>query len=442
VRSTGGRLAALIVGSSLAAAGYGAVLPYLYADVAAARGLGGFAAAGMFTVFALGSLVATPIAGRLADRRDPVLVATLARLGVVLAIALLAFASTTPLVWLAAGLYGAAVAATQPSIQVILLAWTPEHRRRDVFAWQFISSNLALALGGLAGGLVVDLSSAAGVRPIYYIAAGASLASAAAVWLTARGACAKGTTVDAGHEQVSYRALLRRPAIRSLLAVTVLLTLACYAQYESGLPAYALTSLHVSPRVLGLAVAVNAILVAALTAPVVALTRRREPTTLLAACAGLWIGCWALLALPLLHLGAASVLVVAGYAAISLGETMLSPVLSPLAAALAPAGAAGRTLAAVSGAMTLATAVGPALSGLLLALDLPAGFIALQLACCAGAIAVAKRLGRLLNRPVTAKATTVKAAARDLADTGSDEPVHPAVGVLELPGLHAEEALA
>lgn len=406
MQGNNGRLAVLIGGSSLAVAGYGAVLPYLYADVATARGLGGFAAAGMYTTFALGSLVATPFAGRLADRRDPVTVATLARLGVAVAVLLLAFAPSTPLVWLAAAGYGAMVAATQPSVQVILLAWTPEHRRRDVFAWQFIGTNLALAVGGLAGGFVVDLSSAAGVRPIFYISALASVASALAVWLVARGGCPGGETVEDVPNPVGYRTLLRIPAIRWLLGVTVLLMLACYAQYESGLPAYALGSLHVSPKVLGVAVALNALAVAALTGPVIALTRRRDPATLLAACAWLWIGCWTLLGLPLLHLGSlgassgagsAAVLVVVGYTAFSMGETVLSPVLTPLAAALAPEGAAGQTLAAVSGATTLATAVGPALSGVLLALHVPAGFIALQLACCVAAIMATPRL-RTLSR--------------------------------------------
>jgi MFS family permease len=388
VQGRNGRLAVLIGGSSLAMAGYGAVLPYLYADVADARGLGGTTAAGMYTVFALGSLIATPLAGRLADRSDPARVATLARIAAAVTLLLLAFAPTTAAVWLAAGLYGAAAAATQPSIQVILLAWTPEGRRRSVFAWQFIGTNLALALGGLVGGFVVDLSSAAGVRPIYYIAVAAELASAAVVWLTARRGCPAGARLDDIPNPVSYRSLLRLPGIRRLLAVTVLLMLACYAQYESGLPAYALGSLHVSPRVLGVAVAINAIVVAAITAPVVAATRRRNPATLLAACAWLWIGCWTLLGLPLLHTGSATVFVIIGYASFSFGETMLSPVLTPLAASLAPEGAAGRTLAAISGATTLATAIGPALSGLLLALHLPVGFIALQLACCVGAIAL------------------------------------------------------
>lgn len=405
MRGFGGRTAVLIGGSSLATAGYGAVLPYLYSDVAQARGLGGAAAAGMFTAFALGSLATTPVAGRLADRRDPVLVAALARLGVVVAILALAAAATTATVWLAAAAYGAAVAATQPAIQVLLLAWVPEERRRDAFAWQFIGSNLALAVGGVAGGLLVDLSSAAGVQPVYRFAAAASLLSAALVWAVGRGAPALRSPVatDLGGD-VGWRAVLGRPAVRRLLAVTALLTLACYAQYESGLPAYALGSLDVTPRLLGVAVAVNAVLVAVLTGPVVAFTRRHDPASLLATCAAIWIGCWLVLALPLLHAGPAAAYVVVGYAAFSFGETMLSPVLSPLAAQFAPEGAVGRTLAAVGGATTGATAVGPALSGALLALHVPAGFIALQLACCVGAIAVAGtlRASRAVPVPGTA----------------------------------------
>lgn len=92
------------------------------------------------------------------------------------------------------------------------------------------------------------------------------------------------------------------------------MTLACYAQYESGLPAYVLDSANVSPKLLGIAVAVNAVLVAALTGPVVAATKRHSPTSLLAACAGIWIGCWALFGIPLIASGLGSAAVLAGYA--------------------------------------------------------------------------------------------------------------------------------
>jgi hypothetical protein len=128
-------------------------------------------------------------------------------------------------------------------------------------------------------------------------------------------------------------------------------------------------------------------------------TRNAAPALLLLTCAAIWIGVWLVLAEPMLHRGSASAFVVAGYALFSIGETMLAPVLTPLAASLAPAGAVGRTLAAMNGAQTAATAVGPALSGLLLGLGLPAGFIALQVLCCGLAIVGARRLGLATGRP-------------------------------------------
>jgi MFS family permease len=399
VQGNTGRLAVLIVGSSLASAGYGAVLPYLYADIATTRGLGGVAAAVTFTAFALGSLVAVPFAGRLADGSSPVLAAALSRVGLAVAMLALGWASNAPMVWLASAGVGAAVAVSQPAVAVLLLAWTPEERTRDVFAWQFIGLNLALAAGGLVGGLTVNLATPSGTRPIYVFAAIAALASSVAVYASGRGRRTSALPAESSDTfgAFGYAALLKVKPVRWLLIITGLLTLACYAQYDSGLPAYAIDALHVKPSMLGVGVAANALIVAALTGPVVAMTRKHSPTTLLASCAALWVGCWLVFGAPLLISGIGSGAVVLGYAAISFGETVMAPVLNPFAATLAPDGAVGRTLGAVTGATTMATAVGPAISGVLLALGLPAGFIVLQLACCLGAAWFALRLGRLVH---------------------------------------------
>lgn len=393
------QLAVLVVGSSFGAIGWGAVLPFLYADIANARHLGAAAAAATFTAFALGALVAAPLAGHLADRARPVVVATSARLAMVTAIAGLMYAGRELDILAAAVVYGASLAIVQPSVSVLILSLTPAARRRDVFAWQFISQNLALAVGGFVGGFLVDLASPTGSRKAYAFAAVCSIASAAMVASVGRRVERDGMDVAAPIEDASYRTVLRAPGVRWLLAVTGLLTLACYAQFDSGLPAYALSVLNVRPTVLGTAVAVNAVLVAVLTAPVIRATRTAAPAALLTTCAGIWIGVWLVLAVPLLHVGSASALVLAGYALFSVGETMLAPVLTPMAVALAPAGATGRTLAALAGAQTLATAVGPGLSGLLLALGLPAGFIVLQLLCCVLAIIGGRRLGGVAHRP-------------------------------------------
>ncbi|GAB2464985.1 MFS transporter [Jatrophihabitans fulvus] len=385
------RLTVLLVGASLGSVGWGAVLPFLYADIADARGLGAASAAITFTAFAIGSLVAAPWAGRLADRSRPAVVATVARLAMVATIVAIMLAQGLPVLALAAIGYGASLAIVQPAVSVMVLELAPVAKRRDVFAWQFIGLNLGLALGGVVGGHVVDLTHATGARPAYAFAALCSLASALLVGRAGRGTAPAAADVRI-EDSVGYRTVLRAPGVRWMLAVTVLLTLACYAQYDSGLPAYALSVLDVDPATLGTAVAVNAVLVGVLTAPVVRMTRHVSPARLLALCGLMWIGVWVVLGIPMLSGGLAGSLVIGGYALFSIGETMLAPVLTPLAAALAPEGAVGRTLAAVTGAQTLATAVGPGLSGALLALGAPSGFIVLQIAVCAIAVVGAKRL--------------------------------------------------
>src|SRR5438067_5782120 len=49
---------------------WGAVLPFLYADIATARGLGASVAAVTFSAFALGALLAAPIANAEKDRKS------------------------------------------------------------------------------------------------------------------------------------------------------------------------------------------------------------------------------------------------------------------------------------------------------------------------------------------------------------------------------------
>ncbi|HEY2042925.1 MAG TPA: MFS transporter [Jatrophihabitans sp.] len=397
MRSGLGRTIVLLSGGALAIAGWGAVFPFLYSDIATARGMGAAVAAGTFTAFAVGSIGAAPIAGWLADRSNPTIVAVLSRIALAMSIAALAIAATPATVWLAAAAFGVAYALAQPAIQVILLARTPADRRRDVFAWQSTATNLGLAGGAALGGALVDLTSQVAMRPVYVIAAVASLASAAIVGVSGRGAHATVNATREFGEQVSYRDVLRLRQIRWLLGVALLITLACYAQYDSGLPAYVLSATSVKPAMLGAAVAVNALLVALLISPVVAFTRSRRGTSLLTLCALLWIGCWLIFGLPLVMGGFDAAFVVTGFAAISLGETMMAPILSALAATLAPAGAAGRTMAAVTGATTVATAVGPILSSTLLGLHLPAGFIAMQVLFCIASAAASLRLRRIMT---------------------------------------------
>ena len=68
----------------------------------------------------------------------------------------------------------------------------------------------------------------------------------------------------------------------------------------------------------------------------------------------------------------AGTIFVVAFALFAVGETMYAPVLSPLAAAVAPAGMVGTTLGALAALRTGISAAGPLVAGVLLALDLPA----------------------------------------------------------------------
>ena len=415
MRSGLGRTIVLLAGGALATAGWGAVFPFLYADISSARGLGGGVATGTFTAFALGSVIAAPMAGRLADRANPTVVAVTARIALAFSVLWLATATQPLTIWLAAAVFGASVAMAQPAIQIILLSRTPADRRRDIFAWQFIAINLGAALGAALGGSLVNLSSQSAMLPVYLVAVVSSLVSAVVVAIAGRGAHACMRADATVSEPVSYAVLLRSRQIRWLLAIALLITLACYAQFDAGLPAFVLDSTNTSPATLGSAVALNAILVAVLVGPVVAFTRRRQGTSLLALCAVLWVGCWLIFALPLITSGSDSLYVFLGFAGISLGETMMAPILSALAVSLAPAGASGATLSAVTGAGTIATAIGPILSGALLGLGLPSLFIAMQVLFCLGAAAAALRLRAITTaRPRPASVLELLAGPEDV----------------------------
>ncbi|WP_157417351.1 MFS transporter [Nocardioides sp. Iso805N] len=391
------RLAALLLATFVGMVGYGAVVPYLFADIAHTRHFGSGVAAVVYVLFSLGALIAAPMGARLADRYHPGTVSAAARIAAAAAIAGLGLAGHAGWIWAAALLCGGADAIAQPTSAVVLLGWTSK-RRHEVFAWRFTAVNLGIAAGGFLGGQLADLSSSRGMLPLFALAVSAEAAAAAITWVATRDrhASATGLTSRPKPSSVRMRDLLRERPVALLLAVTALLTLGCYAQYESGLPTYALTALDVSTRDLGTSLAINATAVALLTTPITLLVRRINPAALLAACATTWVAVWLILGLPLAGIGGASTCLLVGLVVMALGETVMAPVLTPLAASLAPEGGTAMTVASVTTAQTVGTLAGPAVSGALLALHVPAAFIAFQVICCLAALALTPVLARHL----------------------------------------------
>lgn len=398
--------------------GWGAILPYQYAYVVNARQWGTTAGALTGTLFCLGAVIAAPLAGRLADRYPVACLAVAFELAAALACVAMAAASTETEFLAAMLVFGAAVTAAVPPTQVLVLECVEPRDRRAVFAYQFSAMALGMGVGSFVAGWLIDFSRPGGMWPAFGAAALGFVVSAAFIRGAARTTPYPGTdiAVAATLEPVTvtggdggkgpgtgsgidaYRALARNRPVRLFAIVSMLLAAGFYAQFETGLPAFALQSLHVAPSTVGTAAALNSLVIVALQWLVVKITGKQPGAGLLGAVGLLWVLSWLLLEVALFTgTAAAGVIFVVAFGMFAIGETMYAPVLSPLAAAVAPEGMVGTTLGALAALRTGISAAGPLVAGVLIAAGLPHVFVLLHVAVNVAAVAVALRLWSVLR---------------------------------------------
>ena len=356
----------LILASSIGMLGWGAVLPYQYAYAADTRGWGALVAAAASSLFSVGALVAAPIAGRLADRYNPVHVAVVAQLLGAAGAASLIIADD-PAVFLGGMLvFGLGLAAAVPAKQVLALEWSSADDRRKVFAYKFTGEALGMAAGAFLAGQIIDLDRHDGLDVGFLMAAAGFAVSSAIIAFAGRGvrrssefAAEAVAGLSDERRPGAFRLVFANPALRWTSVVMIALALGFYAQFESGIPAYGITVLEVDPVAVGTAAAVNCIVIVALQVVVVRLTAKVSAPALLMAVGGIWVVAWLVLASAQLAPGVASAMFVMTYGIFAVGETIYSPVLNPLIASLARKGMVGSTLGAMSALQTAFTAAGP-----------------------------------------------------------------------------------
>jgi len=211
------------------------------------------------------------------------------------------------------------------------------------------------------------------------------------------GAIAVIDTASASRRQRgALRTIFADPALRWIAVLTTTLALGFYAQFESGLPAYAITVLAVDPSAIGTAAAVNCLVIVALQVAVVKLTAKRNAASLLMVVAGIWVFSWMLLSVAHFTPGIAAAVFITTYGIFAVGETMYSPVLNPLTASLAPRGMVGQTLGTIAALQTAFSAAGPLVAGVLLGAGLADAFLWLHIAISVAALFAAWRIRRVL----------------------------------------------
>jgi MFS family permease len=290
----------------------------------------------------------------------------------------LAFSETIPVAAVGLALSGLAFGISWPASQSMIAGVVPREMRQRYFGVNFALLNLGIGIGGIAGGFLVDVTSTPSFQAIYLADAASYLPALVLLLGPLRHVAGRPVhDPEVADEKVGYLAVLRRPAVGSLMALTFVGSFVGYAQLNTGMPAFARAVGEVSTRGLGLAFAANTAVIVVLQLLVLRHIDGLRRTRVIAAMGVVWAGSWLLLGASGLVSGTlgATMLVAACASVFAFGETLLQPTIPALVNDLAPDHLRGRYNALSSASFSLPGIIAPAFAGVLIDHDLSEVYI-------------------------------------------------------------------
>ena len=326
------------------------ILPFLVLYGTRDRGLSAERAGLLVTVFGLGALTASPIAGWLADRIPPIRIMQSSLLVGGLAAAVLP--ATRGFTALAVGIFVWSVLSESyraPSLAIIGEITTPE-QRKPAFALIRLAVNLGLSIGPVVGGLLAERSF-----PALFIVDGVTtiLAGIVLVVFARRMDLGRKPPEEPGTLKAPVRRVLRDR--RYLAFVAAMIPVLCvFFQCFGGMVLYVVRDLNVSTAMFGLVLAINTVLIVFFDVPVnTATVRWPHGRALFLGCALVGAGYGALAFSRSVAAVCATVVVW------TLGEIFMFGALNAVAADLAPPARRGEYMGLFQVAFSGAFLIGP-----------------------------------------------------------------------------------
>lgn len=298
--------------------------------------------------------------------------------------ALLVFADTLLIACMALAIQGVGFGVSFPAFQSLVASFVPPRLRQRYYGTHFTLLNLGIGIGGVVGGLVVDVDDIRTFQWIYLIDALSYLPALGLLAWPLRHLAGRPVQAADGEAPPgeSYWSIVRRPVFSMVLVLAFVGSFVGYSQLNAGGPAFARAVSEVSTRSIGFAFAVNTLVIVALQLLVLQRIEGRRRTRVLMVMAATWATAWLILGSTGLVPGTltAAFLVAAYMGVFGLGETMLQPTIPALVNDLAPDHLRGRYNAASSGAFQAAAVTGPPVAGLLIENGLGSVYIAVLVA--------------------------------------------------------------
>ncbi|TDD09048.1 MFS transporter [Nonomuraea diastatica] len=384
--------------------GRGLTLPFTIIYLREVRGFDLGVAGALMSLVAIAGFAVTAPSGALVDRFGTRSVLIGGQSAMVIGSGLLAFATGPWTAAVALILIGLNFGAALPAFNTLIAAVVEGDVRQRFFGVHFALMNVGIGVGGVVGGLFVDVDVPATFTTVYLAEAAAALVPMVVLLGPLRHVRGPaGRDLGARPAALGYRAILRQPPVRWLAALTFTGVLVGYGQFQAGVPSFAREVAGVSTSAIGVAYAVNTAMIVALQLPVLSRISGRRRTRVMIVMAGSWAGAWLLLGAAGSGLGAAVATagLLAFMAVFAFGETLLQPTVPAVTNDLATDDARGRYNAINAAAFNGGAIAAPAVAGLLLGLDLAAAYVGLMivgcLALCAMALALERRIPPAAN---------------------------------------------
>ncbi|MBO9521706.1 MAG: MFS transporter [Nocardioidaceae bacterium] len=365
--------------------GTGLVLPFWVVYFHELRGFSLDVVGILLAVMSAAGAIASVPGGMLIDRAGARAAMLVVLCSSMLGNIVVAFADNLALAVLGVAIVGTGFGLGWPASQALIASVVPSEIRSRYYGMNFSLLNLGIGIGGIVGGLVVDVGRVSTFQAMYLADAVSYLPSMFLLLVPLRhiGRPAKAPEHEDGGE-ISYLAVLRTPAMATMTVLGFAAAFVGYAQLNAGMPAYARAIGEVSTQGLGIAFAINTLVIVLLQLVVLQRIEGRRRTRVIVAMSVIWAVSWGLLSASGIAPGTvtATFFVAACAGVFALGETLLQPTVPAIVNDLAPDHLRGRFNALSAGTFQLASILGPIVAGFLIGHGLHLEYVLLLVAGC------------------------------------------------------------